>query len=86
MPDNATAKAQAEAAWRESKRRLQEVIGVTELSPDFRALFDATPRPFLVLASDLTIVPPRSRRSARATHLHRVNAMAAWKVAANVAA
>jgi putative transposase len=31
-------------------------------------------------------VPPRSRRSARATHLHRVNAMAAWKVAANVAA
>jgi putative transposase len=31
-------------------------------------------------------VPPRSRRSARATHLHRLNAMAAWKVAANVAA
>ncbi len=56
MPDNATAKAQAEAAWQESERRLQEVIGVTELSPDFRALFEATPRPFLVLASDLTIV------------------------------
>jgi putative transposase len=31
-------------------------------------------------------VPPRSRRSARATHLHRLNAMAAWNVAANVAA
>ena len=31
-------------------------------------------------------VPPRSRRSARATHLHRLNAMAEWKVAANVAA
>jgi len=31
-------------------------------------------------------VPPRSRRSARATHLHRLNAMTAWKVAANVAA
>src|SRR5215204_146673 len=31
-------------------------------------------------------VPPRSSRSARATHLHRLNAMAAWKVAANVAA
>ena len=31
-------------------------------------------------------VPPRSRRSARATHLHRLNAMAAWKVVANVAA
>ena len=31
-------------------------------------------------------VPPRSRRSARATHLHRIDAMAAWKVAANVAA
>ena len=31
-------------------------------------------------------VPPRSRRSARATYLHRLNAMAEWKVAANVAA
>jgi putative transposase len=31
-------------------------------------------------------VPPRSRRSALATHLHRLNAMAEWKVAANVAA
>ena len=30
-------------------------------------------------------VPPRSRRSACATHLHRRNAMAEWKVAANVA-
>ena len=31
-------------------------------------------------------VPPRSRRSARATYLHRLNAMAEWEVAANVAA
>ena len=31
-------------------------------------------------------VPPRSHRSACATHLHRLNAMAEWKVAANVAA
>jgi len=31
-------------------------------------------------------VPPCSHRSARATHLHRLNAMAEWKVAANVAA
>jgi putative transposase len=31
-------------------------------------------------------VPPCSRRSARATHLHRLNAMAEWKVAANIAA
>jgi putative transposase len=31
-------------------------------------------------------VPPRSRRSALATHLHRLNAMAAWKSAAGVAA
>jgi putative transposase len=31
-------------------------------------------------------VPPRSRRSARATYLHRLNAIAEWKVAANVAA
>ena len=31
-------------------------------------------------------VPPRSRRSAAATHLHRLNAMAEWKAAANIAA
>jgi putative transposase len=31
-------------------------------------------------------VPPRSRRSARAAHLHRLNAMAEWKTAAGVAA
>src|SRR5215218_4402659 len=31
-------------------------------------------------------VPPRSHRSAPATHLHRLNAMAEWKVAAGVAA
>ena len=31
-------------------------------------------------------VPPRSHRSAPATHLYRLNAMAEWKVAANVAA
>ena len=31
-------------------------------------------------------VPPRSRRSALATHLHRLTAMAAWKSAARVAA
>ncbi|MBJ6127515.1 IS6 family transposase [Microvirga splendida] len=31
-------------------------------------------------------VPPRSRRSALATHLHRLNAMAAWKSAASIAA
>jgi putative transposase len=30
-------------------------------------------------------VPPRSRRSAHATHLHRLNAMAEWKSAANIA-
>jgi putative transposase len=31
-------------------------------------------------------VPPCSRRSAFATHLHRLNAMAAWKSAASFAA
>jgi putative transposase len=31
-------------------------------------------------------VPPRSRRSASAIHLHRLNAMAEWKSAASVAA
>ncbi|QRM35406.1 hypothetical protein [Microvirga sp. VF16] len=30
--------------------------------------------------------PPRSRRSAHATYLYRLNAMAQWKVAANAAA
>jgi putative transposase len=32
------------------------------------------------------IVPPRSRRSALAAHLYRLNAMAEWKIVANVAA
>jgi putative transposase len=31
-------------------------------------------------------VPPRSHRSASATHRHRLNAMAEWKSAASVAA
>jgi putative transposase len=31
-------------------------------------------------------VPPRSRRSAAATHLHRLNTMAEWKAASNIAA
>jgi putative transposase len=31
-------------------------------------------------------VPPRSHRSAPATHLHRLNAMAEWKSVANIAA
>jgi putative transposase len=31
-------------------------------------------------------VPPRTRRSALATHLHRLTAMAEWKGAANLAA
>jgi putative transposase len=31
-------------------------------------------------------VPPRSHRSAPATHLHRLNAMAEWKAVANIAA
>ena len=30
--------------------------------------------------------PPRSRRFARATHLHRLQGMAEWKSAANIAA
>jgi putative transposase len=43
----------------------------------FVSVFSAVPNLF---------VPPCSRRSARATHRHRLNAMAEWKVAANVAA
>jgi putative transposase len=31
-------------------------------------------------------VPPRSSRSAPATHLHRLNAMAEWKAIANMIA
>jgi hypothetical protein len=32
------------------------------------------------------IVPPRSRRSALAAHLHRLNAVAQWKAVAGIAA
>jgi PAS domain S-box-containing protein len=45
-----TAKVRAEAARREGERRLKEVAGVAGLSSDFRALFEAAPTPFLVLA------------------------------------
>jgi putative transposase len=31
-------------------------------------------------------IPPRAHRSAPATHLHRLNAMTEWKLAANIAA
>jgi putative transposase len=31
-------------------------------------------------------VPPRSSRSALATHLHRLNAVVQWKAAASIAA
>jgi putative transposase len=31
-------------------------------------------------------VPPRSHRSALATHLHRLNAVAQWKAVAGIAA
>jgi putative transposase len=43
----------------------------------FASVFSATRNLF---------VPPRSRRSALATHLHRLNALAAWNTAACVAA
>ena len=45
-----TAKVRSEAARREGERRLKEAAGVAGLSSDFRALFEAAPTPFLVLA------------------------------------
>ena len=45
-----TAKVRSEAARREGERRLKEVAKVAGLSPGFRALFEATPTPFVVLA------------------------------------
>jgi two-component sensor histidine kinase len=51
-----TARVHAGTARQESERRLKELVGVTNLSADFRALFEAAPRPFLVLAPDLRVV------------------------------
>jgi PAS domain S-box-containing protein len=52
-----SAKIRAEAARRESERRLDEVTRLAGLSADFRALFEAAPTPLLVLTTpDLTIV------------------------------
>jgi PAS domain S-box-containing protein len=50
-----TERHRAEAAREEAERRMKEVAGVAGLSSDFRALFEAAPTPFLVLAPDLRI-------------------------------
>jgi PAS domain S-box-containing protein len=50
-----TERHRAETAREEAERRMKEVAGVAGLSSDFRALFEAAPTPFLVLAPDLRI-------------------------------
>jgi signal transduction histidine kinase/CheY-like chemotaxis protein len=42
-------RARAEEALRESEKRFGEIVGVAEISTNFRALFEASPTPFLVL-------------------------------------
>ncbi|HEY7181442.1 MAG TPA: PAS domain S-box protein, partial [Blastocatellia bacterium] len=42
-------RARAEEALREAEKRFTEIVGVAEISTNFRALFEASPTPFLVL-------------------------------------
>jgi PAS domain S-box-containing protein len=42
-------RARAEEALREAEKRFSEIVGVAEISTNFRALFEASPTPFLVL-------------------------------------
>jgi len=42
-------RSRAEEALRESEKRFGEIVGVAEISTNFRALFEASPTPFLVL-------------------------------------
>ncbi|MCA1972678.1 MAG: PAS domain-containing protein, partial [Caenispirillum sp.] len=51
-----TARVRAERARREAEAAYRELAGVADLSADFRALFEASPTPFLVLSPDLQIV------------------------------
>ncbi|SOE01674.1 PAS domain S-box protein [Caenispirillum bisanense] len=51
-----TARVRAEQARREAEAAYREMAGVADLSADFRALFEASPTPFLVLSPDLQIV------------------------------
>jgi diguanylate cyclase (GGDEF)-like protein/PAS domain S-box-containing protein len=51
-----TERHKADASRKEAERRLGEVVGLAGLSSDFRALFEAAPTPYLVLAPDLRIV------------------------------
>lgn len=51
-----TARVRAEQARREAEAAYRELAGVADLSADFRALFEASPTPFLVLSPDLQIV------------------------------
>ena len=60
-----------------AKRAGDARLSITQVPSRFVSVFSAVRNLF---------VPPRSRRSARATYLHRLNAMAEWNVAANVAA
>jgi PAS domain S-box-containing protein len=51
-----TAKVQEEAARRRAEETYRGAAGRAGLSADFRALFEASPTPFLVLAPDLDII------------------------------
>jgi putative transposase len=52
----------------------------------FRSRGDPQRSVAVVSAVRNLFVPPRSRRSALSTHLHRLDAMAQWKAIAGVAA
>lgn len=51
-----TARVRAEQARGRAEAAYRELAGVADLSADFRALFEASPMPFLVLSPDLQIV------------------------------
>ncbi|MBB5713150.1 PAS domain-containing protein [Sphingomonas xinjiangensis] len=60
---DATGRIMAERAQQEAERRLDDAIAAADLSADFRALFDASPAPFLVVAPpDWTIVAANDAR------------------------
>jgi two-component system CheB/CheR fusion protein len=44
-----TERRESEEALRDSEKRFREIVGVAEMSTNFRALFEASPTPFLVL-------------------------------------
>ena len=71
LTQDITARKQAEEALQEIERRFTEVVGVAELSSNFRTLFEAAPTPFLAVTPPDFVVIAVNDAYLRATMTER---------------